>query len=81
MTSWKPISTAPRDGSLFLIKEVVDGFEKLPNFYSAWYEKPSKQETMNGVEYDGHIWVLNDDEKSIEVDENDSNLYWMEIPE
>jgi len=74
---WRPIDTAPRDESTFLLMIL---HPMSPSFYSARYYHP--EETFNGeiTEYDGHVWVLNDDEKCLLCDEEDYNCYWMPLP-
>ena len=69
---WQPMETAPRDESEILLL-TTDGV------VSAWYEKPSKVETMNGTEYEGGQWICYDDKFQIENDQG-GIIAWMPIP-
>lgn len=77
MEDWRPISEAPRDGTVFLLQKPCD---KMPCFYSAWYLAPSKKFDSEGIpEYEGHLWILNDDENHLIVDEEDCGCLFQNI--
>jgi len=70
---WKPISTAPRDGTVFMMRKT---HPEITNYYSAWYMKPEKSFDGEVEEWDGHMWILNDDEKQLVVEEDDYGYEW-----
>lgn len=70
---WQPMETAPRDQSEILLLTTA-------GIVSAWYEKPSKVETMDGTEYEGDQWICYDDAFQIEND-GGGILGWMPIPD
>ena len=75
--TWNSMKTAPKDGTVILLKHHHD---KMPCFYSAWWMPGEKYDTQDGVEYDGHNWVLNDDDHQlIEEDEDLEKWSWRAI--
>ncbi len=79
--SWKPIKTAPRDGSDILL------FTKVHGITQAHFVKGEWSNTIDGPEYDGPVWVCGDDAWQIEIEEEPDGFcdaeatHWMPLPE
>jgi hypothetical protein len=75
MSEWKPIETAPKDGSVI---QLMKWHDVIPTFYSAWWA-PAEEIYK---EFEGHYWVLNDDDSQlIEEDEDMQLWYWKPLPQ
>ena len=84
--TWKPIETAPLDGSSVLLFTTCHGV------CEAWFErgKWSDDTPISPAEYYGDAWVCCDDEFQVEVEmhsyENGGNhhgsaTHWMPLPD
>ncbi len=69
---WRPIDTAPKDGTeiLLLTKSGV---------ISALFVPHEIHHTRDGDEHDGYYWSCYDDTVQIEVDESQAT-HWMTMP-
>lgn len=82
MSEWKPIETAPRDGTSILLFTTCHGVVE------AWFaEGEWSEETPECPrDYSGAAWVCADDAFSIEVEETEpmehgTATHWMPLPE
>lgn len=73
---WRDISTAPKDGTVFLLRT---NHKEYPSYYSCFYVPPEKSFDGEVTEWDGHVWVCNDNEKCFLVDEEDYGFSWKPI--
>ena len=80
MSDWKPINTAPRDGTEILLfgrRGVVSG----------WWADGESYQTDSGMEYDGPVWVCLDDTYEAEIEDfGDGDIsceftHWMPVPD
>lgn len=64
MIDWKPIETAPLDGTVVILHTTCHGV------CEAWFSEGSWSDDtpISPAEYDGDVWVCCDDEFSIEVE-------------
>jgi hypothetical protein len=80
MTEWKPIETAPRDGSEILILTSA-GATQARFAAGEWHNY------LEGREYDGPVWVCCDDQWQIEIEDcgihgmnHGTATHWMPLP-
>lgn len=80
MSTWQPMETAPKDGTIILLrtKQGVISAAFFPGEWTDHYE--------NGREYSGPVWSCYDDAITLEVEETTEGdfseaLNWMPKPE
>lgn len=82
MSDWKPIETAPRDGTDILVFHKVHGPMAARFIAGEWSEHHEY-----GRQYDGPFWCFGDDQFQEEVEEeghkfhDGSVTHWMPLPE
>lgn len=81
MSEWKPIYSAPRDGSEILILTSV-GITQARFAPGEWHNY------AEGREYDGPVWVCCDDTWQIEIEDCGEHglnhgiaTHWMPVPD
>jgi hypothetical protein len=80
MSEWKPVATAPRDGTEVILLTPTGAVSAHYDKGAGWSDDP-----INGRNYEGPSWVCYDNTFLIEIEETPDGEYcevlgWMGIP-